>query len=143
MPELAKLIEVNGAPGAYTITIDGTELPCYVLDGVTATAKRGEMSALTISIPADKIAFSDRKPEGDDEWTGDDRCDDCPSNRCDGCPTEPKAQGVKVGTAYIEVRPHFTGFDGDEFEQAVERAVARITPFKGAFSHGAGRAFRQ
>lgn len=67
MPELAKLIEVNGAPSAYTITIDGTDLPWYVLDGVTTTAKRGEQAALTISIPADKIIF-DTDPKREADW---------------------------------------------------------------------------
>jgi hypothetical protein len=33
------------------------------------------------------------------------------------------AKGTKVGTAYIEVRPHFSGFDGEEFDKAVRRVI--------------------
>lgn len=37
--------------------------------------------------------------------------------------SEEQAEGIKVGTAYIEVRPNFTGFDGEDFVQAVRRVV--------------------
>lgn len=34
-----------------------------------------------------------------------------------------KKTGHKVGTAYVEVRPDFVGFDGQEFKQAVRNVV--------------------
>jgi len=36
---------------------------------------------------------------------------------------EPESAGHKIGTAYVEVRPDFSAFEGEEFKSAVDKAV--------------------
>ncbi len=82
MPEFAKLIEVVGGPGSYSLVIDGEDFPWLVADGPSTSARRGEVHSLTISIPAERIVFAEKEKPPPSDWLMLDSVTDDEVARC-------------------------------------------------------------
>jgi hypothetical protein len=126
-------IEVEDAEGLTGFNVtecadDTAEVDAATLAALIGTAQHKANALLPSASPVttdqDKIA----------EWFGGE-----PSSR-EAATTTDSAKGVRVGTAYIEVRPDFSAFDGGEFEQAVRRVVEKCGRL--GTGTGTGRAFR-